>query len=202
MRSALAYLRSMPARRPKKARSSTDTLADRLHAQRIAARFSQEELANEIGSNRAAFANYEIGRVRLPLSIGLAFCRRLNICPRWMISEEDPRSPFVEADELGIDEREIRRAIERGATFEEGYSQIFAEPLNRWIKKNPVRSLALRQLAGGPEQTARTLSLKELKSSIVEVAVQIHENPEDEDKARARVLKALVDELKRRFDLR
>lgn len=56
----------------------------RLKQARLALRFSQQEVADQLGIARERYATYEDGRVALRVRIGLRFCRQFIISERWL----------------------------------------------------------------------------------------------------------------------
>ena len=143
-------------------------VAERLRMERGAERFTQGELADEIGLTRSVLGNYEYGLARLPFSAGWAFCRRLDLNPRWLATGQEPQRPFVPLPELGLSDTDMRPALAPRVPFVEGYARFVESAMEQWLKVNPPEKIIARTMRGGPASVARRLSLAELETRLLE----------------------------------
>ncbi|MCW5547860.1 MAG: helix-turn-helix transcriptional regulator [Opitutaceae bacterium] len=187
--------------RERKTRISAEfkLLAERFRAERLIGRFGQAELANEIGVTRAAVSNIEYGLAKLSFSAGYAFCRRLDVNPRWLATGKEPKRPFVELSELGVDQASVDQCMRRGVDFLQGYGSVLEKPLAAWVKKTPQSAIIMRYLEAGPDGVARRLSNEELESKFVETVMALKSEREDMKIALLRNADAFLSELKNRY---
>jgi transcriptional regulator with XRE-family HTH domain len=136
-------------------------------------RFGQAELADDIGISRASFSNFEYGAARVTFAAGFAFCRRLDLSPRWLASGEEPKRPFVELAELGLSEDAVKAHCRRGVDYLTGYNAVLSAPLDAWIEKLSDEALIRRQIEGGPEALARRMSMDQLEALAAENVVAL-----------------------------
>jgi transcriptional regulator with XRE-family HTH domain len=186
----------------KRADRTTRAIAERIREERDAERFSQYELAAELGLTRAALASFELARNPLPFSSGWEFCRRLDICPRWLATGQEPRRPCPPPEELGIDPADLKRQMRRGVRFSDGYAALLSEPLEEWVRQNPTEKLIERQLTSGPGAVARRLSRQELVTQLRSVIpAMAQEKNEHQRRAYAEVANAMLLEIAQRLSI-
>jgi transcriptional regulator with XRE-family HTH domain len=152
--------------RKKKLTDDDRQIAKRLRAEREAGRFSQYELADELGVTRSTLSNFEQFQAPLSFAVGLEFCRRLNLSPRWLATGEEPKRPFASIDELEIAPDELRKRMRRGVDFLSGYDDLLRRPLDAWVRQNPPDKLVARMMRGGVEPLARQWSNSELVAQL------------------------------------
>lgn len=186
----------MPAKRTKP-KESSDSIASRLQSERISERFTQEELASETGTGRAAYSNYELGRVRLPFGVAWAICHRLDLNPRWLLTGTEPKRPFVSADELRILEARLNEVA--SMDFESGYREVLDGPLERWFASHGNEEIVKRMLKGGPQAVARRASYEELELSFLDRVAAFRAAKPEHKLAHLEVIKAFFDELRTRL---
>lgn len=141
-------------------------VAARFKRQRQIERFTQAEIANDIGVTRSLIAHFEMGLSRLSFAAGYAFCRRANINPRWLATGAEPQRPFVPVAELGLSEADVDGQAVRGVDYLAGYEAILAAPLEQWAKTATLDDLIGRQLEDGPAGYARRCSDAQLQAEI------------------------------------
>lgn len=137
-------------------------MADRMRAERETERFSQYELAEQLGVTRSVLSNFEQHQAPLSFAVGFEFCRRLDLSPRWLATGEEPKRPFVAIDELGISATELRQYSRRGVDFLNAYERLLRRPLEVWLKQNPPEKLVARMMRGGLEPLIKRWSNREL----------------------------------------
>ena len=143
-------------------------LAERFRAERLAERFSQAELAAELGLTREGIGNYEYGLAKIPFSVGWAFCQRLDLNPRWLATGKEPQRPFISATELEINEATLEKASARSVDFLRGYASYLRPAIEKWLKTNTPQQIVLRLIQGGPAAAARRASFDELEIQLLE----------------------------------
>lgn len=158
-----------PGRNPRKLSSALLGVAERLRAEREVERFSQYELAAEIGVTRAALSSFELCENPLPFRVGFEFCRRLEVLPRWLATGEEPKRPFIPLAELNLTQEDLRRYWRRGIDFLTGYEAVLRRPIEVWLKRNPTDKIVMRMLRDGPESSIRRMST-------LEIVFQLEEN--------------------------
>lgn len=147
----------------------SDSLAEvaaRFKRQRRIERFTQAEIAEEIGVTRSLIAHFEMGLSRLSFAAGYAFCRRANINPRWLATGAEPQRPFVTLTELQVSQADVDAQSVRGVDYLTGYQAVLASPLERWAQAVTVDELIGRQIEEGPAGYARRCSNAQLKAAI------------------------------------
>ena len=138
-------------------------VAVRAREERILQRFSQAELAEELGLFRAALSNYELGRVNMPFGVGLRICRGLDLNPRWLATGAEPKRPFITFEKLHVPEARIwESAVASRCDFHTGYEKFLKAPIEEWLAKTPMSAIILEQIKGGPASIAPRLSELEL----------------------------------------
>lgn len=175
------------------------SVAARFKRQRQIERFTQAEIAAEAGVTRSLIAHFEGGFSRLSFAAGYAFCRRADINPRWLATGEEPQRPFVQPDELGVDEAEIEAQAVRGVDYLEGYSAVLASPLEQWAASITVDDLISRQLTGGPSASARHYANKDLQAEIERWAKELGKGSLPIRSGALITLYALLDEMGERL---
>jgi len=190
----------MAKAQPLKVSPDLQIVSERFRSERMIERFSQAELAKEIGVTRSTIANFEYGAARVTFAAGFAFCRRLDLNPRWLATGEEPKRPFVEPAELGIEESALRVQMLRGVDFLQGYSAVLAKPLAAWLKKMPMDQIILRQIEAGPAAVARRLSSEQLEAQMLETVVALRHDRDDMKLSRVQVAEALLQELRVRLE--
>lgn len=134
--------------RKKKLAESQRDVARRLREEREAGRYSQYELAAELGITRAVLSNFETAQSPVSFRVGYEFCRRLDLFPAWLATGEGPQRPFVPPAELGLTAGALRPAIRRGVDFLTGFDLLLKRPLEQWRQRNPPEKLVERILEG------------------------------------------------------
>jgi transcriptional regulator with XRE-family HTH domain len=142
------------------------SVAARFKRQRQIERFTQAEIADDIGVNRSLIAHFEMGISRLSFAAGYAFCRRANINPRWLATGAEPQRPFISPLELGLEDDDVEAQAVRGVDYLTGYDAVLAAPLDQWAKAVTVDDLIGRQLEDGPAGYARRCSDAQLQSEV------------------------------------
>ena len=141
-------------------------IAARFREAREQARFSQYDLAPQLGVARGVLSNVELFQNALPFRVGFEFCRRLNLAPRWLALGLEPRRPFIPIEELGVTLDRVREHSTRGMDFLEGYRELLEAPTNTWLDKHSPEEIALRSLTVDPTAAVRTMSVTELSSRL------------------------------------
>jgi len=160
-------------------RTLTETqlrVARRFRDERELERFSQHELACEIGITRAALASFELGHNPLAFRAGFEFCRHLDIHPRWLAIGEEPKRPFIPMAELGIAHSELRKQMRRGVDFLSGYRELLERPAEAWVKRHTMADIIERTMRAGPEGAIRRMSGAELCSQLQCVIAAVRSN--------------------------
>lgn len=170
--------------------------------ERESERFSQQELAEQLGVTRSALSNFEQGRAPLSFTVGYAFCRRLDISPRWLATGEEPKRPFPLESELGIGAAEIQRNCRRGVDFLSGYERVLRRATEAWTKENPVEKIVMRMMRGGVEPTVRRWSNAELVEQLRERIKGLRGSDSVERKVHADIADAMVGEVGARLSIR
>ena len=167
---ALVTLNPVPSRTLTKSKlpAGEVAVAERLRMERSAERFTQAELADEIGLTRTVLGNYEYGLARLPFAAGWAFCRRLDLNPRWLATGQEPQRPFVPLAELQVTETDLRPALAPRVAFVDGYERFLRPAVERWLKANPPEKRIARAMEGGPAAAARRQSSEQLETHLLE----------------------------------
>ncbi len=177
-------------------------IAERLRVRRTHERFTQDELASEIGITRAALGNYEYCIRPLPFGVGLRWCARLDVNPSWLVEGGDyPEHPFVETSELGVPEFDIQRLASQRTSFDAGYFQLLRTPLLRWFERNPPSKLILDAITAGPRPVAKRMGIQQLTAELARIAGEIT-NAKDLDRlGLIAVARVYLDELEHRTKL-
>ena len=103
-------------------------ICTRLQKARESSRFSRVAFAGALGIPTLRLASYELGRVVLPYSVGVAACRQLNVNQRWLATGEIPMRPFFPVS------RDIEAAIKGRDAFSDAYEFALKSPIHaRWI---------------------------------------------------------------------
>lgn len=173
-----------------------------MRGERLAERFTQAELASELGLTREGIGNYEYGLAKLPFVVGWAFCQRLDLNPRWLATGEEPQRPFIPAAELGLDEAMLRKASGRTVDFLQGYAVHIAPAMDKWLSANPPERIVLRLIQGGPAAAARRASLEELEMQLLEYVALLKSAEAKKKLAFVPVVEAFLTELRSRLENR
>lgn len=177
-------------------------VSQRLREERETERFTQYELADEIGVTRATLASFEQGHNPVSFAVGFEVCRRLDLSPRWLATGEGPKRPFPPLAELGITPADLRKYARRGVNFISGYEKLLALPIAAWLEKNPPEKLIARQFRGGVEPLARRLSAAELVSDLRDrIAIMRKETSEEARCAHADVADSMLSEVAARLEV-
>jgi transcriptional regulator with XRE-family HTH domain len=131
-------------------------LIRRLSAERIAARFSQAQLADEAGVSRPTVKNYEYGLAPLSFPNGVRICRRLNLNQRWVATGDMPKRPFVPLAELDDDPSAWDKLSTW--TFRRVWTELHDTTMQRWIKAHPTDELVEATLREGPKAVVSRLT--------------------------------------------
>lgn len=137
-----------------------------MRAERETERFSQYELADELGVTRATLSNFELCQAPVSFAVGFEFCRRLDVSPRWLATGEEPKRPFPPLAELKLTAISIQKHTRRGVDFLNGYDSVLKEPIEAWVKANPTEKIVMRMLHGGTGSIAPRFSSAELVSQL------------------------------------
>jgi transcriptional regulator with XRE-family HTH domain len=189
----------MPPAQASKKEELHRLVAERFRSERIIERYGQAELARELGVNRSAISNYEYLAAPVSFAAGLEFCRRLDLNPRWLATGEEPKRPFVDPAELGIEARALRVHMRRGGDFLTGYEAALAKPIAEWVKRAPIVQLVRREVETGPEAHSRRLSIEQLEAQAAEAIAALQKEPDDLKLARLDVALAMLQELRSRL---
>lgn len=176
-------------------------VAERLKAERLAARYTQVEFASEIGISRAALANYEYGLSKLSFSVGLLVCERLGLSVRWLAEGKDPKRPYVSPQDLGINSKQLAVVTQQRVDFIAGYSAVLRERLERWLDANPVGISNPHLVRRQHQHFARISSLEELQQHLVELIGMLKVAPKPEKQGFVPAIGAYLDELDHRLQL-
>jgi len=137
-----------------------------MRAERETERFSQYELADELGVTRATLSNFELCQAPVSFAVGFEFCRRLDVSPRWLATGEEPKRPFPPLAELKLTAAGVHKHARRGVDFLTGYNSVLKDPIEAWVKANPTEKIVMRVLQGGTGSIAPRFSSAELVSQL------------------------------------
>ena len=70
-------------------------ICQRFREARLALRWKQPDLADELRVPRSRLANYEYAKAPVKFLLGYAFCKLLNISLRWLATGKMPKQPFT-----------------------------------------------------------------------------------------------------------
>lgn len=175
-------------------------MLQRMRQRRLLLRFSQSELAGDLGLNRSAMANYENGRLALPFNIGLALCRRLRLNPAFIVFGEPPESPYIELAELGLVESEVIAKAGR-SSFPEAFEVFLRRPLADFFARHTLDELVLREIRSGHESGVINASMAELERMLSEISEGAETWSASQKVAHLQVIAALANELARRLSM-
>ncbi len=137
-------------------------VAGRLRDAREDERFSQYDLAPQLGITRAVLSNIELCQSPLSFRVGMEFCRRLNFLPRWLATGTEPQRPFVPVEELGVEPAVLRRHTRHGVDFLSGYHSVLQRPIEEWLKRHSTDELVMRALTNDPAAAIRKMHTTDL----------------------------------------
>jgi transcriptional regulator with XRE-family HTH domain len=177
-------------------------VSERLRIVRTGERFTQDELAADIGITRAALGNYEYNIRPLPFGVGLRWCERLDINPAFLVEGgPHPERPYVKPSDLEIDGFALQKLASRRTPFEVGYFQILREPLRRWFAINTPARLILKAINAGAAPVAARLSAAQLDHEITRTTAEMLKASGPDQIGLIAVVRTYLEELEKRSRL-
>lgn len=155
----------MVKKAPQKLAPEELAVGSALRFRRMRQKFSQQEIAEMVGTTRSTISNIEYGNAKVPFSVGYEFCRRLDLSLALLVTGNES-GPFVSPQELGVSEDTVRSLMKRRTGFLDAYNRVFKAPLEAWAKSTPQVDIITRILRRSPQTVARSMSMEALLESI------------------------------------
>lgn len=177
-------------------------IAARFREERELERWSQYQLAEELGVTRAKLSNFELCQSPVSFAVGFEFCRRLDLSPRWLATGKEPKRPFPPLAELEVPLSELQRQMKHGVDFLSGYERFLRIPMERWTAANPPEKLVERSIGGGLEPLLRRWSSAEIIAQLSERIAALRAGDDKLRQAHADMADTLLNEISARLAVR
>lgn len=147
-------------------------IARRLREERNLEKYSQDELAADAGIGRPSLAHYECGITAIPFLAANKLCRRLDLNQQWLATGKEPQRPYVPLPDLQLD---ANLETLYSGTFLDGFREVLAKPMRKWIKEHPPEVLIDAQIRDGPGKVFARMSKLGLEKFIREWSAKLRE---------------------------